>query len=176
LGRISERQLAKEASLYLTRKEVGALAASGFEIGNHTHTHVRCRSLSPENIGEEIDRNKAELESLSGKKVQSFSVPYGSSADLTSGLAEYLKLSGHNAVFLSESVANRRGADHLHLDRVSTRADGDDSLFFEIEVLPRLRAIRNRLVRGSRMVARGRGKSALTAGGDMEYKSIEGAM
>jgi peptidoglycan/xylan/chitin deacetylase (PgdA/CDA1 family) len=148
LGGISERQLAGEAGLYLTRKEVRDLATSGFEIGNHTHTHVHCRALTPESIGEEIDRNKSELESLSGKKVQSFSVPYGSSADLTNELVGHLKLSEHDAVFLSESVANRRGADHFHLDRVSTRANGDDSLFFDIEVLPRLRAIRNWLSRG----------------------------
>ena len=113
LGGISGRQLAREAGLYLTSKQLRELAASGFEIGNHTYSHVRCRSLSPETVGEEIDRNKAELESLSGKKVQSFSVPYGSSADLSSDLVGHLKLSGHEAVFLSESVANRRGADHV---------------------------------------------------------------
>lgn len=148
LGGIDEHQLAGEASLYLTRQEVRELASSNFEIGNHTYTHVRCRSLSAESAGEEIDRNKAELENLSGRKVQSFSLPYGSSADLTSDLVEHLKLSGHQAVFLSESVANGLGVDQFQFDRVSTRADGDDSLFFEIEVLPRLRAIRNRLFRG----------------------------
>ena len=148
LAGLSERHLAAEAGLYLTRKEVCELAASGFEVGNHTYSHVRCRSLSPENIVEEIDRNKADLEQLSGKKVRSFSLPYGSSADLTSHLVKRLELSGHNAVFLSESVANRRGADQFHLDRIGTCANGDDGLFFEIEVLPRLRAIRNRLSRG----------------------------
>jgi hypothetical protein len=61
---------------------------------------------------------------------------------------DHLKLSGHEAVFLSESVANPRGADLLHLDRISTCADVDDALFFEIEILPRLRAIRNRFFRG----------------------------
>ncbi len=148
LGGIGERQLAGEAGLYLTRKQVRELAAANFEIGNHTYTHVRCRSLTSENVSDEVARNKSELESLSGSKVQSFSPPYGSSADLTSDLLEHLKLSGHHAVFLSESVANGCGADQFQLDRVSTRAHGDDSLFFEIEVLPRLRAIRNRLFRG----------------------------
>ena len=90
-----------------------------------------------------MDRNKAELEALSGTKVRSFSLPYGSSTDLTRDLAEHLERSGHKAVFLSESVANPRGADPFHLDRVSTRAESDDTFFFEIEVLPRLRAVRN---------------------------------
>jgi peptidoglycan/xylan/chitin deacetylase (PgdA/CDA1 family) len=147
LGGISERQLAMQAGLYMTSKQLGELASLDFEIGSHTYTHVRCRSLSPQTFPQEIDRNKAELESLSGRKVRSFSLPYGSSADLTGDLARHLHLSGHEAVFLSESVANPRGADLFHLDRVSPRADGEDVFFFEMEVLPRFRAIRNRFLR-----------------------------
>jgi peptidoglycan/xylan/chitin deacetylase (PgdA/CDA1 family) len=143
LAGINERQLAGEAGLYLTRKQLCELASSNFEIGDHTYTHVRCRFLTAEDFGDEVDRNKAELEILTGKKVRSFSVPYGSSADLTSDLLRHLELSGHQAVFLSESVANPRGINRFHLDRVSIHAKTDDTLFFEIEVLPRLRAIRN---------------------------------
>ena len=148
LGGINERQLAREAGLYLTRKQVSELAASNFEIGNHTYTHVHCRSLTPADFGQEIGRNKAELEPLSGKKVRAFSLPYGSSADLTSDLVRNLQLSGHEAVFLSESVANPRGTDRVCFDRVSIHANKDDAFFFEIEVLPRLRALRNRFSRG----------------------------
>jgi peptidoglycan/xylan/chitin deacetylase (PgdA/CDA1 family) len=148
LGGINVRQLAGEAGLYLNRKQVGELAASDFEIGNHTYNHVHCRSLTPADFGQEIGRNKAELEALSGKKVRSFSLPYGSSVDLTNDLVRSLQLSGHGAVFLSESVANPRGAECLRFDRVSIRANKDDDFFFEIEVLPRLRAVRNRLSRG----------------------------
>ena len=131
--------------MYLTRKQVCALGASGFEIGNHTYTHVRCRALTPENVAQEINRNKVDLEALSGKPVRSFSVPYGCSSDLTSDLVRNLQVSGHEAVFLSESVANVRGGDRFRFDRVSIQADDDESFFLEIEVLPRLRAIRNRL-------------------------------
>jgi peptidoglycan/xylan/chitin deacetylase (PgdA/CDA1 family) len=148
LGGINERQLAGEAGLYLTRKQLCELASSDFEIGNHTYTHVRCRSLTPENFGDEVDRNKAELEVLTGRKVRSFSLPYGSSADLTSDMLRHLEVSGHQAVFRSESVANPRGVNRFHLDRVSIRANRDATFFFEIEVLPRLRATRNRLFQG----------------------------
>jgi peptidoglycan/xylan/chitin deacetylase (PgdA/CDA1 family) len=145
LGGINERQLAGEAALYLTREQVSELASCDFEIGNHTYTHVRCRLLTPEDFGQEIDGNKAELEAISGRNVQSFSLPYGSSADLTPNLVGHLQLSGHRAAFLSESVSNPRDADHFHLNRVSIHGDSDGALFCEIEVLPRLRAIRNRL-------------------------------
>jgi peptidoglycan/xylan/chitin deacetylase (PgdA/CDA1 family) len=145
LAGINESRMAKEAGLYLTSKQLCDLAAFDFEIGNHTYTHVHCRSLSREEFGQEVDKNRTDLEAVSGTKVRSFSQPYGSSTDLTRDLAEHLERSGHQAVFLSESVANPRGADPFRLDRVSTRAESDDTFFFEIEVLPRLRAVRNRL-------------------------------
>ena len=96
------------------------------------------------------------MEAVSGKKVRSFSVPYGSSEDLTSDLVEHLKLSGHEVAFLSESVANLRGANPFQLDRVSTHADNDGALFFQIEVLPRLRRTRNRLYHGLKFLRKGR--------------------
>ena len=147
LGRFNERQLAEEARLYITWKQLCELATLGFEIGNHTYTHVRCRSLDTENLAEEVDRNKAELEAVSGKKVRSFSVPYGSPQDLSSDLVAHLRHSGHEVAFLSENAANLRGINQFHLDRVSTHADNDGTLFFQLEVLPRLRATRNQLFR-----------------------------
>jgi len=147
LSGINERQLAEEAGLYVTSRQVCELASFGFEIGNHTYTHVRCRSLKPENFDDEVDRNKASLEAVSGRKVRSFSVPYGSSADLTGDMVRHLGLSGHQAVFLSQSVANSRDAKRPYFDRVSIRSDRDDTFFFEIEVLPRFRRIRNWLFR-----------------------------
>lgn len=143
LAGIDERELAKEARLYLTRKQVAELASLGFEIGNHTYSHVRCRSMLPREFGNEIDKNKSELEALAGREVRSFSVPYGSTADLRPELWSHLKQSGHHAAFLSESVANQRSTDPFHLDRVSLRAGTENLLFLELEVMPRLRAIRN---------------------------------
>jgi len=147
LGRINEHQLAEEARLYITRKQLCELASLGFEIGNHTYTHVRCRSLTTGDLAEEVDRNKADLEAASGKKVRSFSVPYGSSKDLSRDLVAHLRLSGHEVAFLSESAANLRGANQFHFDRVAMQAANDGTLFFQIEVLPRLRATRNSFFR-----------------------------
>jgi peptidoglycan/xylan/chitin deacetylase (PgdA/CDA1 family) len=145
LVKVREPDLARQAGLYLTSQQVQRLAAYDCEIGNHTYTHVHCRSLSHETLYQEIDRNKVELEALCGRPVRSFSVPYGSSEDLTSAVAKHLQLSGHEAVFLSESVANREGANAFQLDRVSIHAGSEEAFFAEIEVLPRLRAMRNRL-------------------------------
>jgi peptidoglycan/xylan/chitin deacetylase (PgdA/CDA1 family) len=141
---IDERQVAAEARLYLTRGQLGKLASLGFEIGNHTFSHVHGRCLKADDFAQEIDRNQAELEAISERPVRSFSLPYGSSADLTSDLEKHLKLSGHEVAFLSESVANSGNGNTFQLDRVSSQANSDDGFFFELEILPRLRVIRNR--------------------------------
>jgi peptidoglycan/xylan/chitin deacetylase (PgdA/CDA1 family) len=162
LSEVSERELAREAALYLTHKDVRDLAASGFEIGNHTYSHVRARVLSRDSIAAEISENKAALEYLSGKQVRAFSLPYGSSADLSKELVEHLKLSGHEVAFLSESVANTRSTDRFRLDRVSMRANRDDTMFFEIEILPRLRALRNRFACGRQFFRKAADRSRAT--------------
>ena len=143
---IDEEKLAAEACLYFTRQDLRKLAALGFEIGNHTYSHARCRSLSAEDVRNEVERNQVELELLTGRPVRSFSIPYGSSADLNTEVKVALKRSGHHAVFLSESVSNREPNSRLPLDRVSLRSTRPDALFFDIEVLPRLRALRNRFI------------------------------
>lgn len=144
LSGVRERELASQARLYLTRQQLRDLASEGFEIGNHTYSHVRCRSLTASDLEREIRGNKTELEALIGKKVRSFSLPYGSSADLTPQLEEHLQLCDCEAVFLSQGVANPRRAKRF-LDRVGASADNKDDLFLELEVLPRLRALRDRL-------------------------------
>jgi peptidoglycan/xylan/chitin deacetylase (PgdA/CDA1 family) len=145
LADIDERSMAREASLYLTTEQLRGLQSYNFEIGNHTYTHMHCRSLTPEDVVTEIDLNKSELEAKSGTKVRSFSVPYGSSKDLSEDLIGHLRRTGHETVFLSESVANSPSPNRFRLDRIGSQAKGDGALFVEIELMPRLRAVRNQL-------------------------------
>lgn len=144
MGR-DERELAEESRLYLTATEVRSLP-DDFEIGNHTYSHVHCRTLGPGDLGQELDRNQAALAELSGRTVRSFSVPYGSRRDLTAPVIKRLDATGHKAVFLSQSIANPRGVDLFGLDRVSVHARSGDALFSDLEVFPRIRALRNRLL------------------------------
>jgi peptidoglycan/xylan/chitin deacetylase (PgdA/CDA1 family) len=145
LARTSEQGLAREAGLYVTSRQLRELSSFNFEIGNHTYTHVNCRSLSESDFDEEVARNKAVLEDISGRLVRSFSVPYGSTADLTPALSAHLRSTGHEAIFLAESVANPTGVDLFEMNRVSVKGRSDAELFSEIEILPRLRMLRNRL-------------------------------
>lgn len=142
---IDETRLAEEFRLYLSSSELRTLASFDCEIGNHTYSHVHCRKLYKDEFAEEIDRNKAALESVSGTKVRAFSQPYGSSVDLTAELSAHLAATGHRVAFLSESVANSRGSG-LVFDRINPQTKDDAALFSDIEVLPRLRAARNRML------------------------------
>jgi hypothetical protein len=125
------------------------LPAYKFEIGNHTYSHANCRSLSMDDYAGEIDRNKSALEAITGTTVRSFSVPYGSSADLTAELETHLRCSGHEAIFLAEGRANTSNPQMAPIDRVSIKASTNASLFSEIEILPRLRTMRNLLLGAS---------------------------
>jgi peptidoglycan/xylan/chitin deacetylase (PgdA/CDA1 family) len=147
LARVSEGELAAEAGLYLSGQQLRDLANFSFEIGNHTYTHANCRTLSVGDFVGEIDRNKTALEAISGTKIRSFSVPYGSSVDLTPDLASHLQRSGYQAVFLAEGRANLSTSRESYLDRVSLKASTEAAFFSEIEILPRLRTIRNGVFR-----------------------------
>jgi peptidoglycan/xylan/chitin deacetylase (PgdA/CDA1 family) len=150
LAGIDEIELAAEAGLYMSSQQLRDLANFKFEIGNHTYSHANCRILSSADFAAEIDRNKAVIEEVSGTNVRSFSVPYGSSLDLTNSLAEHLRSEGYKAVFLAEGRANSSRIhdltlEHLTLDRVSLKANTDAAFFSEIEILPRLRSLRSSL-------------------------------
>ncbi len=139
---VNDAKLAADASLYLSSQQLRELMKFNFELGNHTYTHANCRVLTTAEFAAEIDRNKAVLEEISDTQVRSFSVPYGSSVDLTTELAQHLQKSGYRAAFLAEGRANSTATLQLHLDRVSIKASRDAAFFSEIEVLPRLRRIR----------------------------------
>lgn len=139
---LNEARLAADAGLYLSSQQLRDLVKFNFELGNHTYTHANCRTLTAAEFAGEIDRNKALLEEISGTQVRSFSVPYGSSVDLTAELAQHLEKFGYRAAFLAEGRANSTATPQLHLDRISIKASRDAAFFSEIEVLPRLRRIR----------------------------------
>ncbi|MFZ0638974.1 MAG: polysaccharide deacetylase family protein [Candidatus Acidiferrales bacterium] len=138
---ISSVDLARRAKLYVTAEQLRALAESGFEIGNHTFSHVFCRSLAGGDFEQEIDANKAKLETITGSRVRAFSVPYGSPADLTRELADNLRRFGHEVVFLARDRSNSPGTDLYRLNRINVHAGSEQDLFGQIEILPRLRSL-----------------------------------
>src|SRR5262249_22304230 len=91
-------------------------------------------------------QNRITLETISGTRIRSFSVPYGSSRDLTRDLTAHLHQAGYEAVFLAEGRSNSPATSCFQLNRVSINIIGNSTLFSEIELLPRLRTLKAKFV------------------------------
>jgi peptidoglycan/xylan/chitin deacetylase (PgdA/CDA1 family) len=63
---------------YMTRGQVAAAAAMGFEIGAHTVDHYALAALAPARAVWEMRTSKQVLEALLGQPVLDFAYPYGS--------------------------------------------------------------------------------------------------
>jgi peptidoglycan/xylan/chitin deacetylase (PgdA/CDA1 family) len=57
--------------------ELAELAAAGWEIGSHTHTHGRLPTLGDAELAEELRRSKRECEERLGLPCDSIAYPYG---------------------------------------------------------------------------------------------------
>ncbi len=129
----------------LTRAQLAELPSLGVEIGNHTATHVHCRSLSTEELNEEIVFAKAQLEDFTGAPVRSFSVPYGHENDLTPELVDVLRATGHDAIFLVHARSNlRRPAPDIWY-RTSLQNQPPSALRAHLKTKPLLRTARQML-------------------------------
>jgi peptidoglycan/xylan/chitin deacetylase (PgdA/CDA1 family) len=63
---------------YLTWDEVRALAAEGMEIGSHTIHHPRLADLSDEQVRQELEGSRRELEAQLRRPVEALAYPYNS--------------------------------------------------------------------------------------------------
>jgi hypothetical protein len=148
-GELAERfqidcaRLREESGLFLDRSELPRLADLGCEVGNHTRSHLFCRAITDEAAGSiELVEHKQQLEQWSGAPVRAFSYPYGRRIDATPYVERLLRESGHEATFLVESRPNpRRGARTWN--RVSLQDRPVSRLGLELELLPRLRAVKD---------------------------------
>jgi peptidoglycan/xylan/chitin deacetylase (PgdA/CDA1 family) len=137
----------ERSNLYLCPDDLPRLVDLGIEIGNHTASHVHCRSLDPASADSEITRSKRMLEAWSGTRVRAFSYPYGAERDATDVAEEAIRSSGHEAEFLVHARATARGHGGPLWYRTGIHARDSKRLFVELEVLPRLRAFRHALAR-----------------------------
>lgn len=112
------------------QQKLNYLAENGFEIGNHTNSHIYpgLRSLSPEEARQELAEHvRLTKEYVPGYEVRSLALPYGSYPDDLSYIVEgsYNGTSYHHAgVFL---VGNNPAPSPFHAD-------------YNAALLPRIRA------------------------------------
>lgn len=126
----------------LTVEDLRELAGLGVEIGNHTASHVHCRSLTAEERSTEFAGARHKLEQICGRPVRAFSVPYGNEADLTPEVLAALRASGHSAIFLVHARWNRfRPAPDIWY-RVSLHNERPAELSRRLRTLPLLRSLK----------------------------------
>lgn len=142
---VDVRALAEGVSLYVTSEQLSGLPSRGMQLGNHTWSHVHCRQLSDSSFEDEVIRNDEFLRSRCDYTIPAFSYPYGSSEDATSEMSGWLNASGYEVAFLVEARTNPRDADMMRLSRVSAGLAEPTDVLAELEVLPRLRGLRDRL-------------------------------
>lgn len=136
---------ARRQGLYLQRDELRSLGDFGVVIANHTYSHAWGRSLNAQDCAREVVENTAVLTSLADNVVRAFSIPYGQSRDVTPVVRRTAQESGHHAVFVVEARPNRSPLNPDRIYRVSMRETSDWRCYFDLEVAPQLRAVRDRI-------------------------------
>ena len=93
------------------REWVGA----GQEVGAHTRTHARLNQLDQAHATEEIAGCKAELEDITGQRIDHFCYPFG---EFNSGHVEMVKLAGFQTATTTVRGRVNAGDDLFLLPRV----------------------------------------------------------
>jgi len=144
--RIVRPRVRTESGLFLDCSELRSLSSFGCEIGNHTRSHLFCRTIDDAAAADlELGGHKRRLEEWAGVRVRAFSYPYGNKADATPFVESELSRSGHEATFLVESRPNAKGRTGERWNRVSLDAAPLSNVGLRLEVLPRLRAVKDAL-------------------------------
>lgn len=78
----------------LNKNQIIELAKNGIEIGSHTVTHVNLTTILEDQLKNELEQSKNELETIIGEQVSSFCYPYGR---YNANVINMCKLTGYNA-------------------------------------------------------------------------------
>ena len=96
------------AGFAMTEEQVLKMSGSPFaEVGAHTVTHPKLAVLSPSRQFEEIEESKNYLTALSGKKITSFSFPYGAPLHFTESTRRLVIASGFQRACTTEGAVFR---------------------------------------------------------------------
>lgn len=98
------------------------IAGEGFAIGGHTLSHVNLRGINDISmVRSEIERDKENLETITGTEVRYFAYPFGISTNVDIDLAAVLRESGYlGAVTLSPGLITSSTDSYFwHRDLVS---------------------------------------------------------
>jgi peptidoglycan/xylan/chitin deacetylase (PgdA/CDA1 family) len=105
---------------YLSKEEIKEMSDNGMEIGSHTSDHEDLSTASLADIDNQVQKSKKDLESITGKPVETFCYPFGKSS--ATAEAEVIKAGYKSAVIVSDKASS---GDAMLLPRVEA-ASWDD--------------------------------------------------
>lgn len=104
----------------LSAAEIVTLAASeGITIGSHTSAHSSLAALDPGDQRAEIGDGVRALETLLGRRVNTFAYPFGGSLDVGGNVAAVALAEGVTVACTTEPGSVRRDTDPLRIPRVT---------------------------------------------------------
>jgi peptidoglycan/xylan/chitin deacetylase (PgdA/CDA1 family) len=103
---------------WMSWEQVRALAAQGFEIGGHTHTHIDIGTADLERVRTELVVSKRMLEEELGVPVTSFAYPFGGREDISERARDLVRQCGFDCCLSCFGGLNAVATDPYHLKRV----------------------------------------------------------
>jgi peptidoglycan/xylan/chitin deacetylase (PgdA/CDA1 family) len=104
---------------WMSWDQVRSLAAMGFDIGNHTATHVNIATASLDTVRRELEQSNLELAAQLGRKPQLFAYPFGGRHQITPQALEVVRELGFKCCVSSCGGLNDVHPDPFHLNRIS---------------------------------------------------------
>jgi peptidoglycan/xylan/chitin deacetylase (PgdA/CDA1 family) len=129
--------------------QVRGLAAQGFEIGSHTHTHIDLGTAEPGAIREELDRSRRALQRELGVSAKLFAYPFGDPGNITDASRLLVRQAGFDCCLSCHGGVNDAASDPFRLNRIPIGAWCTSPGQFGFELL-----LAERAARGSRILTK----------------------
>lgn len=124
-GRMPDAE--EQSSQIVTAEQLAEMAASGMDIGGHSHTHRILSQLSEDEQRHELGHSKRILESALGSPVRSLAYPVGGEGHYTRRTREIARETGYECAFnfrLPGGFADLGPVDRYDIPRISAVESG----------------------------------------------------
>ncbi|HUA88745.1 MAG TPA: polysaccharide deacetylase family protein [Steroidobacteraceae bacterium] len=103
---------------WMSWDQVRSLAAQGFDVASHTHTHIDMGKADAPTMKAELDLSKRTLTERLGAYSKVFAYPFGGTANVTDASIELVRACGFECCLSCHGGINDGGADPFRLKRV----------------------------------------------------------
>lgn len=136
VANVTARQTDEVETLRLTADQVAELAdVVGITVGAHTVSHPSLTSLDIKAQEWEVKTSKTQLESITGRPIDTFSYPFGSKSDFSTDTVELVRKIGFLSAFANIPGYLNRGTDLYQIPRLAARGWKPEELLKRVSLL-----------------------------------------